>query len=108
MEKIITHLRHLDHEPTNMKEFFNILTVFITSLNIGFAMITAENINIITGAVGLGFLFLRNIPFVAVRGWELYLFIFKKEHRSKVLMIWRDAAKKNLSDENDENDDPKK
>jgi len=106
MEKIIKELRHLEYnEPTNMKGFFELLTVFITSLNIGFALITAENINIITGILGSAFLLMRNIPFVVVRGYEVFLFVFSKKHRMTILGLWRDAAKKSLNDEKKDDDE---
>jgi ABC-type transport system involved in cytochrome bd biosynthesis fused ATPase/permease subunit len=92
MEKVIEHLRQ--SEPVNMKDFFNYITVFMTALNIGFAFVTLENLNIITGVLGLFFLLLRNLPMVFVRLWEVGIFLFDKKNRSKIIGLWREEIAK--------------
>jgi hypothetical protein len=103
MKDLVTQLRDIEStEPTNMKEVLNLMSVFITALNIGFAFITVENVNAITGVLGLAFLLLRNVPFVFVRLYEVYIFLFQKKDRKTIIMFWRGIAEK--QDKETEND----
>lgn len=92
MEKVIYYLKQ--SEPVNMKHILDNISVFFISANLCFAMITADQINVITGVLGLAFLLLRNVPFIIVRLWEVFIFTFNKRDRSRIISFWRDEMNK--------------
>lgn len=95
-----------DEQPVNatMTKTEFLLTAFIALFQTVLALITVENINILTACLGFAFLVLRNLPFVLVRFWEVFLFVFYKKHRSRMIMFWRDELKKRI-EKGSKNDD---
>jgi hypothetical protein len=103
MERIVEQYRNYS-EPLNMKYFLNFMTFLVTGLNLQLAFINAENMNVITGIVGLFFLIVRNLPVLMVRFWELRLFT-KKRHRVEMIRFWREYSQKQLNDPKEEKED---
>ena len=93
MERLI--LKLTQPEPTNMN-FLIYTTQFIIAYNLTIAFLMSDSLNLASGLIGILFTLARNLPFLAVRGWELWLFIKSKRTRLVVLGKWRLAAKKLL------------
>ena len=75
----------------NRDDFF--LTVGVSFLNILFSFITFDNINVVV-AIGSGALVaIKNLPYVLVRVWELWLFFSKPRERGLIVQHWRDEIR---------------
>ena len=93
MERLILELRQ--SKPLNMNLLIY-MTQFLIGFNLTLAFLMSESVSLISVVVHLLFTIARNLPFIAVRGWELWLFIKSKRTRLVVLGKWRLAAKKLL------------
>ena len=70
--------------------FLNVGAVF---LNVLFAFITFDNINVVV-AIGSGLLVcVKNLPYVLVRSWELWLFFSHPKERGYIVHHWRNEIK---------------
>ena len=70
--------------------FLNVGAVF---LNVLFSFITFDNINVVV-AIGSGALVaIKNLPYVLVRAWELWLFFSHPKERGYIVQHWRDEIR---------------
>lgn len=99
MEK---HLK-FEHIIQPMNRLDLLLTTFFTSLNLGFfAFVSAADLNLFAGVLGIVFMILRNLKYCIMAIFEIIIFL-KAADKMKIIRSWKREMKQNNDSENNTN-----